>query len=294
MEKNKYEIWSKKKIKSLDDAFYTLFNSITCPSEKLSDSIKYIYQNPGKRIRPLLVLAAGDTYGADSDMLINLALSIELIHNYSLIHDDLPAMDNDDFRRGLPTLHKKYDEATAILAGDAFLTLAFEALTYQPMTNSHKIINFLARSAGLAGMVGGQSIDIEYTNKDTSYELVKKINSFKTGKIISSCIVLPIFLVKDSSYTPEPSLVDFSNDVGLIFQLVDDLLDGISSFEKMGKKVQKDQINKKNTGFTILGVEGLKKEISLISDKIDNYIKENNLTGTYLDYIVKFVYQRSY
>jgi geranylgeranyl pyrophosphate synthase len=89
-------------------------------------------------------------------------------------------------------------------------------------------------------------------------------------------------------------LVDFSNDVGLIFQLVDDLLDGISSFEKMGKKVQKDQINKKNTGFTILGVEGLKKEISLISDKIDNYIKENNLTGTYLDYIVKFVYQRSY
>ena len=294
MEKNKYEIWSKKKIKSLDDAFYTLFSSITCPSEKLYDSIKYIYQNPGKRIRPLLVLAAGDTYGADPDMLINLALSIELIHNYSLIHDDLPAMDNDDFRRGLPTLHKKYDEATAILAGDAFLTLAFEALTYKPMINSHKIINFLARSAGLAGMVGGQSIDIEYTNKDTSYELVKKINSFKTGKIISSCIVLPIFLVKDSSYTPEPSLVNFSNDVGLIFQLVDDLLDGISSFEKMGKKVQKDQINKKNTGFTILGVEGLKKEISLISDNIVNYIKENNLTGTYLDYIVNFVYQRSY
>ena len=177
----------------------------------------------------MLVLAAGDTYGADPDMLINLALSIELIHNYSLIHDDLPAMDNDDFRRGLPTLHKKYDEATAILAGDAFLTLAFEALTYQPMTNSHKIINFLARSAGLAGMVGGQSIDLEYTNKDTSYELVKKINSFKTGKIISSCIVLPIFLVKDSSYTPEPSLVDFSNDVGLIFQLVDDLLDSKSA-----------------------------------------------------------------
>ena len=242
----------------------------------------------------MLVLAAGDSYGADPDMLINLALSIELIHNYSLIHDDLPAMDNDDFRRGLPTLHKKYDEATAILAGDAFLTLAFEALTSQAMTNSHKIINFLAKSAGLAGMVGGQSIDIEYTNKDTSYESVKKINSFKTGKIISSCIVLPIFLVKDSSYTPDPSLVNFSNDVGLIFQLVDDLLDGISSFEKMGKKVQKDQINKKNTGFTILGVEGLKKEISLISDKIDSYIKENNLTGTYLDYIVKFVYQRSY
>ena len=294
MEKNKYEIWSKKKIKCLDDAFYSLFDSITCPSEKLSDSINYIYQNPGKRIRPLLVLAAGDSYGADPDMLINLALSIELIHNYSLIHDDLPAMDNDDFRRGLPTLHKKYDEATAILAGDAFLTLAFEALTSQVMTNSHKIINFLAKSAGLAGMVGGQSIDIEYTNKDTSYESVKKINSFKTGKIISSCIVLPIFLVKDSSYTPDPSLINFSNDVGLIFQLVDDLLDGISSFEKMGKKVQKDQINKKNTGFTILGVEGLKNEISLISDKIERYIKENNLTGTYLDYIVKFVYKRSY
>ena len=89
-------------------------------------------------------------------------------------------------------------------------------------------------------------------------------------------------------------MINFSNDVGLIFQLVDDLLDGISSFEKMGKKVQKDQINKKNTGFTILGVEGLKNEISLISDKIDSYIKENNLTGTYLDYIVKFVYKRSY
>ena len=294
MEKNKYEIWSKKKIKCLDDAFYSLFDSITCPSEKLSDSIKYIYKNPGKRIRPLLVLAAGDSYGADPDMLINLALSIELIHNYSLIHDDLPAMDNDDFRRGLPTLHKKYDEATAILAGDAFLTLAFEALTSQAMKNSHKIINFLAKSAGLAGMVGGQSIDIEYTNKDISYESVKKINSFKTGKIISSCIVLPIFLVKDSLYTPDPSLINFSNDVGLIFQLVDDLLDGISSFEKMGKKVQKDQINKKNTGFTILGFEGLKNEISLISDRIDSYIKENNLTGTYLDYIVKFVYKRSY
>ena len=294
MDKNKYEIWSKKKIKHLDHAFYTLFDSITCPSKKLSDSIKYIYENPGKRIRPLLVLAAGDSYGADPDMLINLALSIELIHNYSLIHDDLPAMDNDDFRRGLPTLHKKYDEATAILAGDAFLTLAFEALTSQAMTNSHKIINFIAKSAGLAGMVGGQSIDIELTNKNISYESVKKINSFKTGKVISSCIVLPIFLVKDYSYVPDSSLIDFSNDVGLIFQLVDDLLDGISSFEKMGKKVQKDQINNKNTGYTLLGVEGLKKEISLISDKIDKYIKEKNLSGTYLDYIVKFVYQRSY
>ena len=195
MDKNIYEIWSKKKIKHLDHAFYTLFDSTTCPSEKLSDSINYIYQNPGKRIRPLLVLAAGDSYGADPKMLINLALAIELIHNYSLIHDDLPAMDNDDFRRGLLTLHKKYDEATAILAGDAFLTLAFEALTFQPMTNSHKIINFLSKSAGLAGMVGGQSIDIELTNKDISYESVKKINSFKTGKVISSCIVLPIFLV---------------------------------------------------------------------------------------------------
>lgn len=284
----------KKKIKHLDDAFYKLFDSIKCPSVKLSESIKYIYENPGKRIRPLLVLAAGDSYDADPDMLINLALSIEFIHNYSLIHDDLPAMDNDDFRRGLPTLHKKYDEATAILAGDALLTLAFEAITSQAMTNSNKIINFLAKSAGLAGMVGGQSIDIEFTNKNTSYESVKKINSFKTGKIISSCIVLPIFLTKDSSFIPDQTLINFSNDVGLIFQLVDDLLDGISSFEKMGKKVQKDQINNKNTGFTILGVEGLKKEISRISVKIEDYIKKNNLTGSYLDYIVKFVYQRSY
>ncbi|HKL73526.1 MAG TPA: polyprenyl synthetase family protein [Clostridia bacterium] len=190
---------------------------------KLYDAMEYSVFSGGKRIRPYLMLLVADFLNISHDKVINQAVALELIHSYSLIHDDLPGMDNDDYRRGKPTCHKKFGEAMAILAGDALLNLAYETLFKASLHNTSitKSCYFLAQNAGGIGMIGGQAL--EFSNLTIDLPLYEKICSLKTGKLITSATLCPAYI----SATKEEfdALQTFGTNLGLIFQLVDDLLD---------------------------------------------------------------------
>lgn len=192
----------------------------------LHNAMHYATCNGGKRIRPLLVYATGLTFNATLTHLDRIASAIEYIHSYSLIHDDLPAMDNDDFRRGLPTCHKAFDEASAILAGDALHTLAFELLSeICELPNQITIINLLAKAAGSSGMVGGQSLDMQANQHNTSIEQLARIHWLKTGCLFHAAIHMGA-LASPHITTNSLTLLDtFAHHLGLAFQIRDDILD---------------------------------------------------------------------
>jgi len=212
----------------------------------------------GKRLRPILCLEAGRLFGGDEPSLRRLGGALELVHTYSLIHDDLPALDNDDLRRGKPTCHRAFGEATAILAGDALLTLAFEAISAPgPPSDACRlrVVHELARAIGTrSGMVGGQVIDLETTGQSVDAETVAYIHSAKTGAFIRAAVRCGALYAE----APEEDLArvtTYSEKVGLAFQIVDDLLDVLGTKELMGKNVGKDGHQQKATYPAVHGVE---------------------------------------
>lgn len=233
--------------------------------ERLTEAMRYSLLSPGKRLRPLLVLLAAEAVGGDWHSSLACACAVEMIHAYSLIHDDLPAMDNDDLRRGKPTCHRQFDEATAILAGDALQALAFEAVACDtPAATAARCCLELARAAGRCQLVGGQIDDLaaegrfEYAAHGTSAEeqlqFLRRIHERKTGAMIAASVKLGGLAVAAS----ESALVlleQFGRDIGLAFQIVDDLLDVESSAETMGKKTGKDQALGKLTYPGLLGTD---------------------------------------
>ncbi len=213
----------------------------------------------GKRIRPLFVYAAGRALRLSEIMLDGIAVAIELIHTYSLIHDDLPSMDDDDLRRGQPSCHRKFDEATAILAGDALQALAFEILAVDPALAAKPqqqiaIILGLARACGANGMAGGQVLDLASLGKEISQAELEEIHSFKTGALIQICTVAPALLASASS-TQVDALTRFGQLTGLAFQVFDDLLDVTGDSEITGKPSQADAARSKPAFPAIIGVE---------------------------------------
>ncbi|MCR4669722.1 MAG: polyprenyl synthetase family protein [Saccharofermentans sp.] len=215
----------------------------------------------GKRIRPMMIYMSSKMLGlTDEDMHIaaKFALALELIHTYSLIHDDLPAMDNDDLRRGQPTCHKAYGEAIAILAGDALLNRAYEILF--EITKDHPRCSYaasnMARLAGICGMIGGQSIDIASTDKLIGLDLLYDLQKKKTGALIECAVTTPYYLIGDPADDKAQMLVKLASDLGLMFQIRDDILDVTSSAEVMGKNTGKDERDDKATFVTLLGLEG--------------------------------------
>jgi farnesyl diphosphate synthase len=197
----------------------------------LHQAMRYSILNGGKRLRSLLVYAAGKVVNADSEKLDNVAIAIECIHAYSLIHDDLPAMDNDDYRRGILSCHKKFDEATAILAGDALQSFAFEILARNE--NISQII-LLAKSIGAEGMCLGQSEDMNYKNQKIDHEKLYEIHQYKTGKLITASVQLGAMCAHRDDKAFQ-ILTDYANNFGLAFQLRDDLADGDYSKEEYEK-----------------------------------------------------------
>lgn len=227
-----------------------------CP-QRLCESMRYSLLAGGKRLRPILTLLACETCGGKIENAIPAACAIEMIHTYSLIHDDLPAMDDDDLRRGRATNHIQFDEATAILAGDALLTLAFEALASQIEDKqlASKVILELAQAAGPTGMVGGQQADLEAeSQKNLTIDILNSIHRRKTGKLITCAVRMGAILATASSEQLD-ALTEYSDAVGLAFQIADDVLDETGSVEKMGKGVQKDQAHHKLTYPALLGLE---------------------------------------
>ena len=226
----------------------------------------------GKRVRPFLVYAVGEMFGVPKQKLDHIAGSIEAVHAYSLIHDDLPAMDDDALRRGQPTCHIKYNEATAILAGDALQTFAFELLGEAQVNDSQKIqlIKSLAKASGYQGMCGGQALDLAATNTTISLEQLEKIHHLKTGALIS-CAVEMGAIAGNATLEQKTLLDTFSKNIGLAFQVHDDILDVIGDTDTLGKPQGSDQAANKSTYPALMGLEAAQEKAQqLISQAISS------------------------
>ena len=229
---------------------------------RLKEAMLYAVQSGGKRIRPLLTLAVGSAGTANNEAALDLACALEMIHTYSLIHDDLPGMDDDDLRRGRPTVHKAFDEATAILAGDALLTLAFEVaanadLEASPLVEALKI---LSTASGMSGMISGQMKDIASEEVTINLEQMKEIHREKTGELLLAAVRLGNLFVLDAKM--KEAFVSYATHFGLAFQIQNDLQDVCWTSEQTGKETGKDSELSKNTYPSLLGVEGAKEALA--------------------------------
>lgn len=240
------------------------------PEQRIYSAMRYTTLGGGKRLRPFLVSQSASLFGVAEMNALRTGAALELIHCYSLVHDDLPAMDDDDLRRGKPTVHVAYDEATAILVGDALLTLAFEVVaqpeTHDDATVRIKLVDMLARASGARGMVGGQMIDLEAEKKDLDLKEITLLQQLKTGALIGyGCEAGAI--LGDASIEQRQALNSYASDLGLAFQIADDLLDVEGSVEETGKAVGKDDDAGKETFVSLLGVDGARDEAKRIADR---------------------------
>ncbi|MBI3674995.1 MAG: polyprenyl synthetase family protein [Proteobacteria bacterium] len=228
------------------------------PEQRLLKAMRYAAIGGGKRLRGFLVLQSGRLFGVDRRALGRVAAAVECVHAYSLVHDDLPAMDNDDLRRGKPTVHREFDEATAILAGDGLLTLAFGLLA-EPDAHGDPFVRCdlvarLAHVAGHAGMVGGQMIDMEFEGKMPALPEITRLQRMKTAALITYCCEAGAIMGK-ASQPLRSALCNYGQELGLAFQIADDLLDAEGDAEAMGKKTRKDDGRGKSTVVSVLGAE---------------------------------------
>jgi geranylgeranyl pyrophosphate synthase len=218
----------------------------------------------GKRFRPALLLAAGETFGASRDSLIATACALEMIHTYSLVHDDLPAMDNDDLRRGRPTCHVRFGEATAILAGDALLTLAFKTVSEDANLSSTRavLISEIAKAAGTPeGMVAGQAYDLEAESQNVAAAELEKIHRLKTGALITAAARAG-GIIAGASKDELKAVTEYGGQLGLLFQITDDLLDVTATAETIGKTPGKDARSRKATYPALYGIEATRKHLA--------------------------------
>lgn len=267
------------------------------PRARLYEAMRYAAMGGGKRLRPLLVVASSALFHRARDRAVRVGAAVECIHVYSLIHDDLPAMDDDDLRRGKPTLHKAYDEATAILAGDAFHALAFEILadeaTHEDPFVRAELIGDLAAASGPAGMAGGQMMDLAASEQTLDLAAVTRLQQLKTGALIGFCLEAGAIMGR---VPPEgrTRLRGYARDVGLAFQIADDLLDEEGQEEKTGKKVGKDRAKGKETFVTLLGRERARRQAELLVAQAIEYLKTYGAEADLLRAIARFAVERDH
>ncbi|HLF59234.1 MAG TPA: farnesyl diphosphate synthase [Alphaproteobacteria bacterium] len=262
---------------------------------RVFEGMRYAIMAGGKRLRPFLVMTAAQLFNVAQKSALRVAAAVEMIHTYSLVHDDLPAMDNDDLRRGQPTCHVKFGEATAILVGDALLTHAFGILT-DPATHSDpevrcELVSALAAAAGAAGMVGGQMMDLEAENRPLDIGAITRLQRLKTGELIAYSCEAGAILGK----APAPlrhALKAFAHDLGLAFQIADDLLDTVGSEEDLGKKVGKDASAGKATFVSILGVERARAQALMLAEQAVAHLDLFEEKADLLRDVARFVVER--
>ena len=232
--------------------------------EKLYESMRYSLLGGGKRIRPILTIAAAQALGYDKEAMLPFAAALEFVHTYSLIHDDLPAMDDDDYRRGRLTNHKVFGEGMAILAGDGLLTMAFELCSLVENGNSFSaeqqlaIVRELAMGSGHQGMVGGQVMDIQAENQDIELSHLQRIHAYKTGRLIRSAVRIG-GIIGEATPTQLEALSGYAEDIGLAFQIADDVLNMVGTREELGKDAGTDEKRGKKTYPSFFGVEGARE-----------------------------------
>ncbi len=262
-------------INKIEDYLNSYFKNFTDLQKNVTDAMTYSLMAGGKRIRPVLILEFYKMCGGKNNIL-PIASSIEMIHTFSLIHDDMPCMDNDDYRRGKLSCHKKYGESIALLAGDALNTLPFEIISSEAINgnisaeDAVKVIQEISKSVGVNGMIGGQVIDIEHDGKPINIDILKKLDSLKTGALIkSACKIGCILAGADDDKIN--SADKHAENIGVDFQIIDDILDVTSTFEKLGKPINSDENQNKSTFVSLYGLE---KSKSIAEELTENALKE--------------------
>ncbi|MGD6962031.1 polyprenyl synthetase family protein [Fictibacillus phosphorivorans] len=287
-----FEQYLRDKKSLVEEQMVEYLNKLDAP-ETLKKSMLYSISAGGKRIRPILALAVMESFEKNTAEIEDVVCSIEFVHTYSLIHDDLPSMDNDDYRRGKLTNHKVFGEAQAILAGDALLTESYSLITNNSsLTSDQKVqmIAVLSKAAGATGMVGGQVEDIEGENRDLTLTELESIHEKKTGKMLE-CSVIMGGIAAGASNEDLMHLTNYARHIGIAFQIQDDILDVTGNQEEIGKPVGSDEANLKTTYPKILGLIGAKKEMeNHIHISLEHLNKINGNTGilaSIADYIIK-------
>ena len=281
--------------KAVESALERILPKSEFPESKLFEAMRAGTLAGGKRLRPFLVLSSARIFGVADDCAIRAAAAVECIHCYSLIHDDLPAMDNSDLRRGKPTVHKIYDDATAILAGDALLTLAFEILA-DPRTHEDpgvrcKIVTALAKASGANGMVAGQMLDLIAETTTLDIGAITRLQRMKTGELIAFSAEAGAILGK-ASVQHHNALRAYAHDLGLAFQIIDDLLDAEGTEEETGKSVGRDQKAGKATFVTILGADRARNQAKLLSEQAIQHLSVFDGRARQLEDVARFVVDR--
>lgn len=270
--------------------------SVTPPST-LHESMRYSLLAGGKRIRPILTIAASEAIGSEAPGLMPAACSLEFIHTYSLIHDDLPSMDNDDFRRGKPTNHKVYGEAMAILAGDALLTMAFDLISRPELmkgcdpVRQVRLVQELAYGSGNGGMVGGQVFDIQAENKDIDLSALQNIHKHKTGMLIRAAVRMGA-IAAGASDRQLDDMTGYAEDIGLAFQIADDVLNVTGTREELGKNPNTDAERGKKTYPTFYGVDGAKQLADDCVTRAISHLASFGPSADHLREIARFITSR--
>lgn len=262
---------------------------------QLHEAMRYAVLNGGKRVRPLLVYAAGECLGVDTALLDAPAVAIELIHAFSLVHDDLPAMDDDDLRRGKPTVHVKYDEATAILAADALQPLAFSVLSQQehvPAAVKIALVGLIANACGSTGMTGGQSIDLAAEGSSLSAATLERMYSLKTGALIHAAVMSACLLREDLSAADTRAIDAFGRAIGVAFQIKDDILDIEGETHVIGKQAGADQRLGKATYPGLFGLDRSRQRCDELLNSALQQLERFGKAATPLNWLARFIVER--
>jgi len=283
----------------IDRALQTVLPADDPPEHYLAAAIRYSIIGGGKRIRPAMVYASGEACGAEADSLDRPACAVEMIHAYSLIHDDLPAMDDDDLRRGRPTCHKRFDEATAILAGDAIQALAYEVLAdsaYMNLTAERRLqmLHVLTNASGAMGMAGGQAMDLASVGKHLSLDQLENMHQLKTGALIRASIQLGALCNPDTSDEQMQSLDNYARCIGLSFQIHDDILDVVGDTKTLGKPQGSDQQQSKPTYPSIIGLEASRKLADEHHEEALSHIAHWDQAADTLRELSAYIVERNY
>ena len=283
-----FNSWLKNKTSDIENYIKNIIVEANNPQGVIYEAMNYSLLSGGKRLRPVLLLASYEMFNDDLTDAIPFACSMEMIHTYSLVHDDLPAMDNDDYRRGKLSNHKKYGEAMGILAGDSLLNKAFETgiaacLSLYDKVRGLEALGIIAKASGAEGMIGGQVIDMSGTEKIKSLENLKHMYSLKTGAIIKSSILAGAVL-GGADETELRLLEIFADKIGLAFQIEDDILDVTSTLEKLGKKTGSDIANNKITYLSFVSIEEAQEQVEKLTKEA---IEMLNIFGDKAKYLIE-------
>ena len=277
--------------KLINDSIESYIPSCSYGADRVNSAMKYSLSIGGKRIRPMLVLEFCRICGGDINKAIPFAIAIEMIHTYSLIHDDLPCMDDDDMRRGMPSCHIKYGEEYALLAGDALLTAAFGVISRSEIAEEKpaiavKAIRALSELAGINGMIGGQELDLTYENKDASLGILESIDRLKTGALIRCAAYLGVISACDNkAYFNAAD--EYSKNIGHAFQIVDDILDVVGDEKLLGKPIGSDAQCGKSTYVSLLGLDKSREYVDKLTD---DAVKALSVFGDNADFLTELAY----